>query len=324
MKKIKSLFAFLLIGALVLSLMGCAKEEVVDTSMDIAAETPEAPETPEEPVVIEKDIVEEGVLAYFANMPEHGYKIKEADLLEKVKANDEMVILDIRSAEDYAKGHVIGAINVPWGTAISDNITKIPQDKEVFIYCYTGQTAGQAVMTMNLAGINARSIEFGWNLGISKVEGYEALTDTNAYEFGSDAYEVAPEIVAALDSYYSGLADVGDTIYKFYKISEDDLKALMESDEDFYILSVRKAEDYEKGHIDGAFNIPFTAGMEQQFSILPVGKKVVVYCYTGQTSGQTVAGLRLLGYDAVSLNAGMGKDKNAPAGWANKGYEVVQ
>jgi hypothetical protein len=32
----------------------------------------------------------------------------------------------------------------------------------------------------------------------------------------------------------------------------------------------------------------------------------------------------MLGYDAVSLNGGMGTDANAPLGWANQGYEVVQ
>ena len=53
-------------------------------------------------------------------------------------------------------------------------------------------------------------------------------------------------------------------------------------------------------------------------------KTIVVYCYTGQTAGQAVAGLRLMGFDAVSLNAGMGTTANAPAGWANKGFPVVQ
>lgn len=318
----KKLFAILLIFSLVFSLAGCAKPAVEEANMDVTneAEQPAA----EEPAAVETNVVEEGVLAYFANMPEDVYKIGEKDFLAKVEAGDDMVILDIRSAEDYAKGHVKGAINVPWGTAISDNITKIPQDKDVYIYCYTGQTAGQAVVTLNLAGINAKSVNLGWNLGISKAEGVEALTDTETYTLGTDTYEVDPAIVEALNAYYSGLADVESTIYKFYKISEDDLKALMASDEDFTILSVRKAEDFTKGHIEGAVNIPWGKGMEQQFSTLPKDKKIVVYCYTGQTAGQTVAGLRLLGYDAVSLNGGMGMPSNAPAGWSNKGYEVVQ
>jgi len=64
--------------------------------------------------------------------------------------------------------------------------------------------------------------------------------------------------------------------------------------------------------------------MQEYFGQLPQDKKLVVYCYTGQTAGQAVAGLRMLGYDAVSLNGGMGTPANEPYGWSNKGYETVQ
>ena len=39
--------------------------------------------------------------------------------------------------------------------------------------------------------------------------------------------------------------------------------------------------------------------------ILPKDKKIIVVCYTGQTAGQVVSILRLLGYDACSLKGGM-------------------
>lgn len=325
MKKIKNLLALFLVFVLVFSLIGCGKKEepVEDTGMDLSNENEnDVPSNGE--VEVEGNVVEDGVMAYFANMPDHIYKISETDFLDMVRAGDDIEILDIRTAEDYAKGHIKGAISVPWGTDISDNITKISQDKEVIIYCYTGQTAGQAVMTLNLAGINAKTVHLGWNMGISKVEGYEELTDTETYEFGSETYDVDTDIITALDDYYAGLADVDATEYKFYKISEDDLKAKMDAQEDIYILSVRSAEHFEEGHIEGAHNIPWGPGMEQDFSTLPTDKKIAVYCYTGQTSGQTVAGLRLLGYDAVSLNGGTGTPANAPMGWLNKGYELVQ
>ncbi len=38
---------------------------------------------------------------------------------------------------------------------------------------------------------------------------------------------------------------------------------------------------------------------------LPTDKTIVVYCWTGQTSAQVVAYLRMLGYDAVSMYYGM-------------------
>jgi rhodanese-related sulfurtransferase len=48
-----------------------------------------------------------------------------------------------------------------------------------------------------------------------------------------------------------------------------------------------------------------------------------VYCYTGQTAGQVVGALRLLGFDAVSLKGGMGMPANEPMGWMSQGYPTV-
>lgn len=55
----------------------------------------------------------------------------------------------------------------------------------------------------------------------------------------------------------------------------------------------------------------------------PADKRIIVYCYSGQTSGQTVAILRLLGYDAVSLHSGMGVGRTGDRGWANEGFETT-
>ncbi len=269
--------------------------------------------------------VQETVNAYFANMPADIYKIAEKDFVGKVVAGENMLILDIRSAEDYGKGHVKGAVNAPWGPAIAASLDKLPSDKPIMIYCYTGQTAGQAVATLNIAGFNAKSVNLGWNLGISKVEGIAAVTETTVNVFPAVvASSVKPEIKAAITAYYDGLAAVKPTIYANYKISEDEAKKLLDAKDPMAMfLSVRKAEDFAKGHIAGAVNIPFGKGMEQKFNTLPKDKKIIVYCYTGQTAGQTVAALRLLGYDAVSMHSGMGMPSTVPAGWLNKGYPVV-
>jgi rhodanese-related sulfurtransferase len=274
------------------------------------------------PIVSENPAIN-GAYQYFANMPDNTYKIDNKEFVEKLKAGEELYVVDIRSAEDYAKGHAKGAINLPWGPEMGDQFKMIPQDKEVLIYCYTGQTAGQAVMTMNLAGINARSVHLGWNMGISKVEGFEAVTEMDAHTFGTETYTIEAEIQDAIHLYYAGLADVKGTTFANYKISEDDLKAMMDAGDDFYLLSVRKAEDYAKGHIKGAVNVPFGKDMLNGVGKVPKTKKVVVYCYTGQTAGQAVAAMRLIGIDAVSLNGGVGTPANVPMGWTNKGYELV-
>ena len=88
------------------------------------------------------------------------------------------------------------------------------------------------------------------------------------------------------------------------------------------ILSVRKAEDYAKGHVKGAINVPFGAGMQEGLVQLPKDKKIIVYCYTGQTASQTVAILRLLGYEAYNMQFGMGSAETQ-SGWLGAGYETV-
>ncbi|MBN2794619.1 MAG: rhodanese-like domain-containing protein [Clostridia bacterium] len=269
--------------------------------------------------------VSKAVEKYFAELPEHIYKIAQDEFVTKVMNNEDMFVIDMRSADDYAKGHIKGAVNIGFNTAMSDNLMNIPTDKEVFIYCYTGQTAGQAVATLNIAGIPARSVNFGFNLGISKVEGVDAVLTTEPTELVALGNDIDPNIQAAMDAYYAGLADVSETVFKSYKISEDNLKAFVDNkDETIYILSIRGEDAYKAGHIEGAALLPYAKDMQLGFDTLPTDKTIVVYCYTGQTAGQTVAALRLLGFDAVSLNGGMGTSANAPSGWANKGYPVVQ
>ncbi len=311
-KKLKGVkvLSMVLVAVMIFGLAGCGTQ------------TTEAPApAPAE----DSNVVADAVNAYFANIPDNNRKIKQADFVEKVKAGEDMFVLDIRQPDVYGEGHIKGAVNAPWGTAISENLDKLPTDKTIMVYCYSGQTAGQAVATLNMAGFDARSVNLGWNLGISKVEGLEDVLETTPNNFGEAKTEIAPEIQAALDEYYAGLADVKDTTFKNYKIGEAKLKELIDAkDDSIVILSIRSAEDFAKGHIEGAINIPWGSGMEQKFDTLPTDKKVVVYCYTGQTAGQTVAGLKLLGYDAVSLNGGMGMEANAPKGWTNQGLEVVQ
>ncbi|MFZ7131688.1 MAG: rhodanese-like domain-containing protein [Eubacteriales bacterium] len=310
MKKMKNIMVLLLVLLLIASFTACSQTDDTD---------------PVDSDNVETNAVEDAANAYFADLPEDINKIDQVDFVDKVKAEEDMVILDIRQADVYGEGHAKGAVNVPWGTAISDSLDQLPTDKTIMVYCYTGQTAGQTVALLKMAGFDAKTVNLGWNLGISKVEGVDDIIETTVNELPDAAgTEVDPAVKEAITDYFTGLADVADTTYANYKISEADAKALVDAkDDSVMFLSIRSAEDFGKGHIEGAVNIPFGKGMQDQFSTLPTDKKVIVYCYTGQTAGQTVAVLRMLGYDAVSLNAGMGTPANAPAGWANLEYPVV-
>jgi len=57
------------------------------------------------------------------------------ELNQMVKDNEDINIIDVRAPEDFAQGHIPGAINLPkqrWGTH-----TGLRTDKINVIYCYS-------------------------------------------------------------------------------------------------------------------------------------------------------------------------------------------
>ena len=77
-----------------------------------------------------------------------------------------------------------------------------------------------------------------------------------------------------------------------------------------YVLDIRSKADYDKGHIEGSAQVEFKDwASPDNLAKYPKDKKMIIVCYTGNTAAQTVAGLRLLGYDAAALKGGIN-------GWA--------
>ena len=76
-------------------------------------------------------------------------------------------------------------------------------------------------------------------------------------------------IQTAIHDYYAGLADVKESKFKNYKVSEANLNAMLETGEDFYLLSIRSEKDFGSAHIGTAENLPWGAGMELGFADLP-------------------------------------------------------
>lgn len=77
-------------------------------------------------------------------------------------------------------------------------------------------------------------------------------------------------------------------------------------DAGYQIVDVRSAAHYALGHIDGAINIPFTTiADDASLAQLDASKKIVVVCYTGETSSMTTMVWGMLGYDTRALLFGM-------------------
>ena len=79
--------------------------------------------------------------------------ITSADLVQRLEGEDAPVILDVRSPEEYAEGHIPGAINVPYDQ-IAANLDSLESflTAEVVVYCRTGRRAGVAEKALREAG----------------------------------------------------------------------------------------------------------------------------------------------------------------------------
>ena len=63
----------------------------------------------------------------------------QAQLLEQqAKRAERLFVLDVRTPEEFAQGHVPGAVNVPLDQ-LGARLAAVPRDREVVIYCRTGR-----------------------------------------------------------------------------------------------------------------------------------------------------------------------------------------
>ncbi len=269
------------------------------------------------------ETVKKAAMAYFETYDSAKIMKSATDFLKAVGAGEKMFVIDVRQADVYAKGHIKGAVNLPFGSAIAENLALIPNDVQVYVYCYTGQTASQVVALLNVAGIKAANVQKGYDNGIALEAGFEKYLSTEATAMPTKKYDVNTDIQKAITKYFEDVKAATGTAFASFNFKSASLKeALDAKDTSYYVYNIQKAEDFAKGHIATSVNNPFAAGMQKKFADLPANKTIIVQCYTGQTASQTMAILRLLGYKAYSLHGGIGSVESK-AGWLGAGYSVV-
>lgn len=250
------------------------------------------------------------------------------DNMNDGNAENDFVVVSVRSAEHYAIGHVPGAINIPWKTVGSDDSLALlgePIAGAVYlVYCYTGHTGGIATALLNMLGYKATNMKFGI-MSWTKDAAVRAIApfseDTDAHDFlvettiNEATGDYDPPVMnfegvttpweatrAAVLAYLAreGMAPTITAQAVFDLINDGD------ANNDPFILSVRKADHYAIGHVPGAVNIVYTdVAKPENLRKLPTDRKIVVYCYTGHTGAVATAVLGTLGYDTVNLKFGI-------------------
>ena len=222
-------------------------------------------------------------------------------------------VFDIRKTADFATGHVKGAMNME----LTDVLTKaaeVGKDKPILVICYSGQTAGRAVMALRLSGYaDAKVMKFGmsyWNEAFDKW----TVKCTDQAD-GSSNWETTSTATLPVNAYpqwtttsTDGATILADNVNAMLARSGWGVGSgdVLNNPAGYNIYNFWDEATYESiGHYKGAFLYTDISIANDVLQGLPTSDECLIYCYTGQTSSMAVAWLEVLGYNAKSITYGV-------------------
>ena len=98
-------------------------------------------------------------------------RVLAADLAHWIiEGRKDFVLIDVRPAADYDKGHIGNAQNLVVTELVTpEKLEALPKDRKVIVYSQGSEVAGQAVVLLRLAGYDASLLLGGYNFWAQRV-----------------------------------------------------------------------------------------------------------------------------------------------------------
>jgi rhodanese-related sulfurtransferase len=100
-----------------------------------------------------------------SEVSEKGYHMTADEVMARIQSGkQDFVLVDCREKEEKFKaGHIPGAIYINFkDIAKTENLAKLPMDKDVILYCNTGHEENKALGALRMMGYNAYALKFGY------------------------------------------------------------------------------------------------------------------------------------------------------------------
>ncbi|MFH5885086.1 rhodanese-like domain-containing protein [Halalkalibaculum sp. DA3122] len=183
--------------------------------------------------------------------------------LKHIVAEGSSTLLDTRSKEAFADGHLPGSLlstlNKQFNTAAGSYIT----EEETIYLVVEEHNVREAVIDLI-------------RIGLDNLEGYVTPADLQMY------------------------ANQGGELNKL-EVGTFETVEEKKDDPQFKVLDVRKASEFEERHVEGALNFAHTRLMETR-SEIPSDKTLLVHCQSGGRSSVASAFLAKHGHDVVLID----------------------
>jgi rhodanese-related sulfurtransferase len=188
------------------------------------------------------------------------------DLFQMIQGKSKIFLVDISSADDFKRGHIAAAVNVPVDQLDKQYLSGLGAEKTANIFIINqGSDLASLAATVNKINadgfVNAKYLRGG--IADWKEKGFPIVSLGGAE---------------------------GDSS-KVKKITVDEIKKDAKINSDFLqFLDVRGKSDFAKEHIVGAINIPLSE-LETKKAEVPSVKKTIVYGANADESFQAAAAL---------------------------------
>jgi rhodanese-related sulfurtransferase len=252
------------------------------------------------------DVAMENVLA---TLPESYNGITAIELADELGTRADLLLVDVRTADEYAEGFISGAINLPLNE-LTQHLDFLPNlDAEIVVYCGSGHRSAIAMATLNLLGYpHVRSLLGGFGAWAGEI----LPVSTTPVEYASGtAPTIEPALFDALNDYITHIPA------GYYTVRALDLSSELVRNPPL-LIDVRSDNEWASGHIDGSINLPLTDlftfedQLPQDFSA-----PIVVYDNPTHRSSMALTFLHLLGYENTRALAG------GTGAWEKAGLPLV-
>ena len=103
----------------------------------------------------------------------------------------------------YGEGHVKGAYLAAWGEDLAAKVSQLPTDERVYVYCYSGQTAGQTVALLNMLGIDAVSVKSGYTMDCQRWKGLKLMLKQLQTNFLDAGAKMDKKVLEYVEDYFN-------------------------------------------------------------------------------------------------------------------------
>jgi rhodanese-related sulfurtransferase len=175
-------------------------------------------------------------------------QISPEELFAARDRDENVVLVDVRTEEEYLRGHVPGAVNVPGGQLLFEVPGLLRNEDSLVVVSCAGRTRGilgtQLLREAGLRKVCAlQNGAMGWRLA-----GYELAVGPREEQVGSTGIQVRSWVKEATQRVASK-ANVRSVCCK-------EVERLQSSTDIYYLVDVRLPKEFRSEHVIGSINLP--------------------------------------------------------------------